>query len=162
MNKRLIGLSIFFLFFYFSIYGQEWISEQTYYDLVLQDDVDDFNIMEAPEKWKGESAVILNQKSQILFHRDIKSNEKPYKIIGLTHRRILLQDKLAVNEFSEFYFQDSESFVIEIIKKDGTKKTIDTSKGVKVETQIPEFYGCLLYTSPSPRDATLPRMPSSA
>ena len=23
-------------------------------------------------------------------------------------------------------------------------------------------YGCLLYTSPSPRDATLPRMPSSA
>ena len=25
-----------------------------------------------------------------------------------------------------------------------------------------EFYACLLYTSPSPRDATLPRMPSSA
>ena len=24
------------------------------------------------------------------------------------------------------------------------------------------FYGCLLYTSPSPRDATLSRMPSSA
>ena len=27
---------------------------------------------------------------------------------------------------------------------------------------IPKFYDCLLYTSPSPRDATLPRMPSSA
>ena len=25
-----------------------------------------------------------------------------------------------------------------------------------------EYYGCLLYTSPSPRDATLSRMPSSA
>ena len=25
-----------------------------------------------------------------------------------------------------------------------------------------EFYNCLLYTSPSPRDATLSRMPSSA
>ena len=24
------------------------------------------------------------------------------------------------------------------------------------------YYGCLLYTSPSPRDATLSRMPSSA
>ena len=27
---------------------------------------------------------------------------------------------------------------------------------------FPEAYGCLLYTSPSPRDATLSRMPSSA
>ena len=26
----------------------------------------------------------------------------------------------------------------------------------------PRFRGCLLYTSPSPRDATLSRMPSSA
>ena len=29
-------------------------------------------------------------------------------------------------------------------------------------THYPPFYGCLLYTSPSPRDATLSRMPSSA
>ena len=28
--------------------------------------------------------------------------------------------------------------------------------------QLPAFRGCLLYTSPSPRDATLSRMPSSA
>ena len=27
---------------------------------------------------------------------------------------------------------------------------------------LPEFSDCLLYTSPSPRDATLSRMPSSA
>ena len=27
---------------------------------------------------------------------------------------------------------------------------------------IQEYFGCLLYTSPSPRDATLSRMPSSA
>ena len=27
---------------------------------------------------------------------------------------------------------------------------------------LPSFYACLLYTSPSPRDATLSRMPSSA
>ena len=29
-------------------------------------------------------------------------------------------------------------------------------------TSIPSLYICLLYTSPSPRDATLSRMPSSA
>ena len=28
--------------------------------------------------------------------------------------------------------------------------------------QLPKEYSCLLYTSPSPRDATLSRMPSSA
>ena len=33
------------------------------------------------------------------------------------------------------------------------------TKGIKVE-DLPTF--CLLYTSPSPRDATLSRMPSSA
>ena len=34
-------------------------------------------------------------------------------------------------------------------------------EGKDVES-IGEFYTCLLYTSPSPRDATLSRMPSSA
>ena len=28
--------------------------------------------------------------------------------------------------------------------------------------QLPKYHACLLYTSPSPRDATLSRMPSSA
>ena len=39
------------------------------------------------------------------------------------------------------------------------------SMGVKVEKVDAgafRFQACLLYTSPSPRDATLPRMPSSA
>ena len=30
------------------------------------------------------------------------------------------------------------------------------------QAQIDEFYGCLLYTSPSPRDLSTSRMPSSA
>ena len=34
-------------------------------------------------------------------------------------------------------------------------------RGVIVDAD-PNFQGCLLYTSPSPRDATLSRMPSSA
>ena len=31
-----------------------------------------------------------------------------------------------------------------------------------ISTIVGSLYGCLLYTSPSPRDATLSRMPSSA
>ena len=33
---------------------------------------------------------------------------------------------------------------------------------IKAVSQNPQYEGCLLYTSPSPRDATLSRMPSSA
>ena len=39
--------------------------------------------------------------------------------------------------------------------------SIATSGGSK-EVQLDEPHVCLLYTSPSPRDATLSRMPSSA
>ena len=35
-------------------------------------------------------------------------------------------------------------------------------QGVKIETIADRYYGCLLYTSPSPRDRTRSRMPSSA
>ena len=40
----------------------------------------------------------------------------------------------------------------------------DTDRyGIEIALQLREKYdGCLLYTSPSPRDATLSRMPSSA
>ena len=39
--------------------------------------------------------------------------------------------------------------------------TVDTVDGETVESTVEVTY-CLLYTSPSPRDATLSRMPSSA
>ena len=42
--------------------------------------------------------------------------------------------------------------------------TVDISPPEDVVSPLPLewLYGCLLYTSPSPRDATLSRMPSSA
>ena len=42
------------------------------------------------------------------------------------------------------------------------KELLDFSKERKMELILPCLYSCLLYTSPSPRDATLSRMPSSA
>ena len=51
--------------------------------------------------------------------------------------------------------------VISCLSKALNRKTVDTmgtSKKYKVRDLLP----CLLYTSPSPRDATLSRMPSSA
>ena len=58
--------------------------------------------------------------------------------------------------------------IIVVMGVSGTGKTT-VGKALASELEIP-FYdaddfhpqGCLLYTSPSPRDATLSRMPSSA
>ena len=43
-----------------------------------------------------------------------------------------------------------------------TEAMFDSSKSIIAEIGIPWLHVCLLYTSPSPRDATLSRMPSSA
>ena len=39
---------------------------------------------------------------------------------------------------------------------------IDSGDLVALKSEADEYASCLLYTSPSPRDATLSRMPSSA
>ena len=48
----------------------------------------------------------------------------------------------------------------------GTSRFVELVARFKMEDRYPELFelvtGCLLYTSPSPRDATLSRMPSSA
>jgi len=41
-------------------------------------------------------------------------------------------------------------------------KKLDTDQWVRTAKAMGAKYACLLYTSPSPRDATLSRMPSSA
>ena len=50
-------------------------------------------------------------------------------------------------------------------KREGLIECGNTSYDLSMKREIEsltEFYHCLLYTSPSPRDATLSRMPSSA
>ena len=53
----------------------------------------------------------------------------------------------------------SVRFLLNERAKDHRKKSNLMKKSKSLLT---EFQGCLLYTSPSPRDATLSRMPSSA
>ena len=51
---------------------------------------------------------------------------------------------------------------LEVRAQNGTGRRFYQRLGYKEIEQIPRYYSCLLYTSPSPRDATLSRMPSSA
>ena len=52
--------------------------------------------------------------------------------------------------------------LVEREKGEGYSANQQRGREDKAVKRTPLAYGCLLYTSPSPRDATLSRMPSSA
>ena len=68
--------------------------------------------------------------------------------------RHILKEALSGEKFNTDIVQDAES-AIKLIEK----KPIDL---VITDLMMPGITGCLLYTSPSPRDLSTSRMPSSA
>lgn len=109
-----------------------------YYNLVLGENDDDFEVMEAPEEWKDESAVILCQKTYISFLGNKRRRGTRTK--GITRKRVLIQDQTALEEYSEYHYQSSDAVGLFVIKPDGRKEEIDISKAVKVETDVPRSY----------------------
>ena len=74
-----------------------------------------------------------------------------------------------LNNFSGATFQNkagSQLFIDQNFNNAGTfnddGSTTVNASGAVFNTNVMNLNGCLLYTSPSPRDATLSRMPSSA
>ena len=61
---------------------------------------------------------------------------------------------------SDFYWHYSDYHIIDIQGRENFLKAFKIAK--QVFRTLTEYTHCLLYTSPSPRDATLSRMPSSA
>ncbi len=117
----------------------------------------DFNVTDVPEKWKGESAVILYQKMNYnylnasWFKGGIDGKE-------VVRRRVKLQDKSAVDEFSTFYFLSSVSpyawvqneahylgyrIGIRVIKPSGKIIEVDVSKASVSEGAVPQIYRSL-------------------
>ena len=66
----------------------------------------------------------------------------------------LLSPEFVLNKFYPKYNYQDINNINSVI--------LDPKKEVRFKVTRPSLYGCLLYTSPSPRDATLSRMPSSA
>ena len=67
-----------------------------------------------------------------------------------------LKKELETKEYEYGFYTDIESDTLPV----GLNEEIIIAISKKKEE--PEWMTCLLYTSPSPRDATLSRMPSSA
>lgn len=136
MKNLLIFFSLI-LAFPISNFGQKNEALE-YYRLVLGESDKDFDVTEAPNEWKDESAVILCQKTYISFLGD--KRRKGTKTKGITRKRVLIQDQIALDDYSEYHYQSSDAVGLFIIKADGSKEEIDISKAVKVETDVPRSY----------------------
>ena len=101
----------------------------------------------------GYGYVYARKKRKGGYHiEDIKTADDAYAIIGVP---------TSVNIIYARYCGDSRNQ-----SSKGTRAVVDTDNGARYDVAIRNKSGgitpCLLYTSPSPRDRTRSRMPSSA
>ena len=89
------------------------------------------------DKWKGGN-LILEPGEAGLSNKEIPINT-------FFHKIVMVRDRLRVME-----------------QKINSSKNLDDQEKIDLQQYITRIYGCLLYTSPSPRDGLLSRMPSSA
>ena len=98
-----------------------------------------------------------NSHSQININ--IKGDMRKISIIALVFSVFVSSIAIAneVNIFNARHYKADADLYGKFTKATGIKVNLINGKSGALEKRI-----CLLYTSPSPRDATLSRMPSSA
>ena len=116
----------------------------------------------------GEILVKKNQEVVQVFSRKTQKAKRLAKKLNTTHTNKLDQ----INPYADLYILAVSDASIEFVASSLSKiplsqkaLVVHTSGATPSTVFKPYFkqYGiCLLYTSPSPRDATLSRMPSSA
>ena len=94
--------------------------------------------------------VKLFEESGILTKHEFKGGKARYEALNESHHDHLIDIK--TGEIIEFVDNDIETL----------QKKVAEKLGYKLVDHKLELYGCLLYTSPSPRDLSTSRMPSSA
>lgn len=124
-------------------------SDQT--NKIFSDNDADFKVKDVPEKWKGESAVILAQK----FDYEYTSKKSVLTYKETTRRRIMLLDKAAIEKFSTFYYYGTkdasvttagDGFGIQITKPDGKVRVIEKKDAIKVDAgEVSSIYKARFY-----------------
>lgn len=105
-------------------------------DKIFGDDDPGFNVKTAPDKWKNESAVVLDQNIQFEYYTE----SHMYTCDEYVRKRILLLDKSAVEENSTFSFLPNQEVGFRVIKKDGTIKKVSVLDAVDVKEGLPTSY----------------------
>lgn len=109
-----------------------------YYETVFGKRNKMFTLSEIPDEYKDESKVVLAQQVHLALLRNTTMNTNSTKVA--LRKRVYLNDEAAVNEFSEFFYQNSDVVGVTIIKPDGTKETVDLDEAVEVTSDVPKFY----------------------
>ena len=100
---------------------------------VIWDDKDaDFSVTSTPEKWNDESGIIIAQKTKFSFDKDASR----LAVYEITRRRIKLNDRDAVNNYSSFFFRigsarDGAGF--KVIKSNGSVQDVSLRNAIFVE-----------------------------
>ena len=82
--------------------------------------------------------------------RILQDSQNRVQSMGIVHQKLYQGGNLHQVEMQDYFKNLSESLL----------ETFDAWEQIDIQINMDMF--CLLYTSPSPRDATLSRMPSSA
>lgn len=100
----------------------------------------DFDNNTAKEKWQNSSSVVLCQaemfvvpKSEFLYYESIAI---PPHVKYYSRIKVKLQDKFAVQQYSEFTMNQNFSYEIQLIKSSGLQKNIDSKEAVTVTKGI--------------------------
>jgi len=109
-----------------------------YYDRIFGEEHAMFSVTSIPDEYKEESKIIIGQQVHLALLRNTSTNNNSTKVA--LRKRVYLNDEAAVNDFSEFYYQNSDVVGISIIKHNGNVEEIDLSDAIKVTTEVPEFY----------------------
>lgn len=99
---------------------------------VWEDNDADFAVTTIPAKWKEESGVIIAQKTRFSFDKDANK----LAVFEITRRRIMLNDRDAVNNYSSVYFRigsTNDGAGIKVIKANGTVQDVSLRNAVYVE-----------------------------
>jgi len=114
-----------------------------FYNAIVEVNDKNFDVTTAPVEWANESYVLL------AINTYINVGSKKGHLRGINRKRILLQDQNAVELFTEFYFQDSETILITLTKKSGEEIEISTKDAIMATTKVPSIYNSRFQSSKS-------------
>ena len=117
------------------------------------------NIVNARKLMHGKTSKILHNKTGIF--KGVKNN-----LVGTRYHSLII-DKKTLNKDFIITAKTKDNVIMGIMHKNynvhGVQfhpESISTKEGMKLIKNFLKYKYCLLYTSPSPRDATLSRIPA--
>jgi hypothetical protein len=144
-------MKYFYIFFFFVLSGYAWSNginddkkrAEEIKQLMWGGGDKDFLVTQIPDKWKGQSAVIIAKSTTLFYRKAILASDLNYD--RLYHYRIKLLDKKALEEYAQFSMNGTgrygntelESFAgYKIIKPDGKEIEISLSEAVKEKQEL--------------------------